>query len=467
MAFHRATRCRLLSQYWFWVVSRYLPATFPRAVLCTSIQWSPCVTSRSLRMSSLRNMTSGLRSLFRKEQVDRELDEELRAYQEMAAEEKIKDGMGRTEALRAVRLERGSLEVSKEIIRSGGWESLVETCWQDLCYGLRMLRKNPGVTSTVVLTLALGIGVNTAMFSLLNGWLLRPLPVPSPEQIAVLASQQKEGSNGNFSYPDFLDFQRGTNSSLSLFGYAFGIGGLSADGDARTIAYSSVTGNYFSALGVKPALGRLFLPDEGEKSGGELLVVLGYSFWKSKFGGDSHVIGRSVRVNGKQATVIGVTPREFHGTVFALDMDAYLPLSALSLIGDSGNFWTVRDDRRLAVMGRLKQGTTLKQAQSSLDVVADRVATQYPETNKGVQVRVVPERFARPGAFVATFAPVIASLFLVLAGLVLLLACTNVANILLVRATARSREIAIRSALGAGRARIIRQVVTETSCGTT
>src|SRR6516165_9363853 len=428
---------------------------------CVSIPWWPCVTSRSLRMSFLRNMTSGLRSLFRKEQVDRELDEELRAYQEMAAEEKIKDGMGRTEALRAVRLERGSLEVSKEIIRSGGWESLVETCWQDLCYGLRMLRKNPGVTSTVVLTLALGIGVNTAMFSLLNGWLLRPLPVPSPEQIAVLASQQKEGSNGNFSYPDFLDFQRGTDSFSSLFGYAFGIGGLSADGDAREIGYSSVTGNYFSALGVKPALGRLFLPGEGEKPGEELLVVLGYSFWQNKFAGDPHVIGKSVRVNGKQATVIGVTPSEFHGTVFALDMDAFLPLSALSLIGDSGNFWTIRDDRILNVMGRLKQGTTLKQAQSFIDVIADRLATQYPEADKGVKVRVVPERFARPGAFVATFVPVIASLFLVLAGLVLLLACTNVANMLLVRATARSREIAIRSALGAGRVRIIRQVVTE------
>jgi predicted permease len=331
----------------------------------------------------------------------------------------------------------------------------------DCRFAFRQLGKEPGVTATVVITLALGIGVNTAMFSLLNGWLLRALPVPSPGQITVLASEQKEGSNGNFSYPDFLDFQRGTNSSLSLFGYAFGIGGLSADGDARTIAYSSVTGNYFSALGVKPALGRLFLPDEGEKSGGELLVVLGYSFWQSKFGGDSHVIGRSVRVNGKQATVIGVTPREFHGTVFALDMDAYLPLSALSLIGDSGNFWTVRDDRRLAVMGRLKQGTTLKQAQSSLDVVADRVATQYPDADKGIKVRVVPERFARPGAFVATFVPVIASLFLVLAGLVLLLACTNVANILLVRATARSRELAIRSALGASRPRIIRQIVTE------
>ena len=331
----------------------------------------------------------------------------------------------------------------------------------DCRFAFRQLRKEPGVTATVVITLALGIGVNTAMFSLLNGWLLRPLPVPSADQIAVLASEQKEGSNTNFSYPDLLDFQKGTDYFSSLFGYAFGIGGLSADGEAREIGYSSVTGNYFSALGVKPALGRLFLPGEGEKPGEELLVVLGYSFWQNKFAGDPHVIGKSVRVNGKQATVIGVTPSEFHGTVFALDMDAFLPLSALSLIGDSGNFWTIRDDRILNVMGRLKQGTTLKQAQSFIDVIADRLATQYPEADKGVKVRVVPERFARPGAFVATFVPVIASLFLVLAGLVLLLACTNVANILLVRATARSREIAIRSALGASRARIIRQVVTE------
>jgi predicted permease len=331
----------------------------------------------------------------------------------------------------------------------------------DCRFAFRQLRMEPGVTATIVITLALGIGVNTAMFSLLNGWLLRPLAVPSPQQVTVLASQQKEGSNGNFSYPDFLDFQSECDSFSSLFGYAFGIGGLSADGDAREIAYSSVTGNYFSALEVRPALGRLFLPGEGEKPGEELMVVLGYSFWQNKFGGDPHVIGKSVRVNGKQATVIGVTPRDFHGTVFALDMDAYLPLSALSLIGDSGNFWTVRDDRRLAVMGRLKQGTSLIQAQSSIDVIADRLATQYPEADKGVQVRVVPEKFARPGAFVATFVPVIASLFLVLAGIVLLLACTNVASILLARATARSREIAIRAALGASRARIIRQVVTE------
>ena len=408
-------------------------------------------------MSILRRITN----LFHRSKLDQEIEAELRSHIEMRRADNIAAGMSPGEARRDALLRFGNRAVLKELVTAADAHMFLDSAWQDLCYGLRMLRKNPGVTSTVVLTLALGIGVNTAMFSLLNGWLLRPLPVPSPEQITVLASEQKEGSNGNFSYSDFLDFQRGTHSFSSLFGYAIGIGGLSADGDAREIAYISVTGNYFSALGVKPALGRLFLPGEGEKPGEGLLVVLGYSLWQNKFGGDPHVIGKSVRVDGKQATVIGVTPREFHGTVFLLDIDAFLPLSALSLIGDSGSFWTVRDDRRLAVMGRLKQRTTLKQAQSSIDVIADRLATQYPETNKGVQVRVVPERFARPGAFVATFAPVIASLFLVLAGLVLLLACTNVANILLVRATARSREIAIRSALGAGRARIIRQVVTE------
>ena len=407
-------------------------------------------------------MRGWLRAVVGRSRVEREMDAELRFHVEAYAEDLVSSGVPRDEALRRARLEFGGIEQTKEICRDARGVNIVESFAQDIRFGLRMLRKNPGVTSTVALTLALGIGVNTAMFSVLNGWLLRPLPVPSPEQIIVLAGEQKEGSNGNLSYPDFLDFQKATDCFSSLFGYAWGIGGLSANGNAREIGYVAVTGNYFSGLGVKPALGRLFLPGESEKPGEELLVVLGYSFWQSKFGGDQHVIGKSVRVNGKQATVIGVTPRDFHGTTFAFDMDAYLPLSALTLGGgDSGNPWMARADRRLTVIGRLKRGTTLGQAQSSIDVIADRLATQYPDTDKGVKVRVIPERFARPAAFVATFVPVIASLFLVLAGLVLLLACTNVANILLVRATARSREVAIRSALGASRARIIRQIATE------
>lgn len=402
-----------------------------------------------------------IRRLFNKSRAEKELDAELRYHLERQIADNLGAGMSPAEARRDALIQLGGIEQVKEQVRREWIGCWLNSVMSDCLYGLRQLRKNPGLTSTVIITLELGIGVNTAMFSFLNGWLLRPLPVPSPEQITVLGSEQKEGSNGNFSYPDLRDFRTENDSFSSLFGYAVGIGGLSADGDAREIAYSSVTGNYFSALGVKPSLGRLFLPGEDEKPGEELLVVLGYSFWQNKFGGDPRVIGKSVRVNGKEATVIGVTPKEFHGTLFSLDMDAYLPLNALSLLGDSPDFWTVRDDRRLTVMGRLKQGISLKQAQSSVDVIADRLAIQFPEADKGVKVRVIPERFARPGAFVATFVPAVASLFLVLAGLVLLLACTNVANILLVRATARSREVAIRSALGATRARIIRQVVTE------
>jgi predicted permease len=413
-------------------------------------------------MPILVKVRSFLRNLFSSRGADVDLDHEVRSHLDLLTQEKISTGISPDEARRAARIELGGIEQVKEQVRDervGNWlGSVVSDCG----FAFRQLRKNPGITATVLLTLALGIGVNTAMFSLLNGWLLRPLPVPAPQQIMVLASEQKEGSSGNFSYLDFRDFQEQTDTFSDLFAYSVAIGGLSADGDAREMAYSCVTGNYFSALGVKPALGRLFFPGEGEKAGDPLLVVLGYSFWQGKFGGDPRIVGRSVRVNGKEATVIGVAAEQFHGTLFSLNMEAYLPLSALPLVDDSPNFWTVRDDRRLTVMGRLKHGTTLKQAESSVDLVAERLAAEYPSTDDGVAVRVVPERLARPAAFVASFVPIIASLFLVLAGLVLLLACTNVANILLVRATARSREIAIRSALGASRRRIVRQIVTET-----
>jgi hypothetical protein len=304
-------------------------------------------------------LRSVLRNLFRSREVERDLREELQSHLQLLTDQNLRDGMSPEEAQRAARIELGGTEQVKEKVRQQRVGNWLQSIFSDCRFALRQLRKSPAVTATVVLTLALGIGVNTAMFSLLNGWLLRPLPLSAPEQITVLASEQKEGSNGNFSYLDFLDFQKQSDDFSDLFAYAVGIGGLSAGGEATEIAYSSVTGNYFSSLGIKPVIGRLFLPGEGQKPNDELLIVLGYSFWQKRFAGDPGVVGKAVTVNGKPATVVGVVPREFRGTVFVLEMDVYLPLSAMSLSDNSQGFWNTRDDRRLAVMGRLKHATNI------------------------------------------------------------------------------------------------------------
>lgn len=384
---------------------------------------------------------------------DRELAEEIQAHLNMAIKDRIARGQSPAEAERDAVREFGNVLQVKEVTReTWGWVA-VEALLQDLRYGLRMLGKSRGLTATVTLTLALGIGANTAIFSLLNGWLLRPLPVQAPEQLVVLSSP--------ISYPDFVDFQSGTNAFSDVFAWRFGIAGMSAGGQASLFAYSAVTGNYFSALGVKPTLGRLFLPGENEKSGEQLLAVLGYAYWQRRFGGAPGVIGQKIRVNGRLATIIGVTPPEFRGTFFSATMDGYLTLNAMSFEENLNVFRTDRGDKRLTVFARLKPGVSLRQAQSSVDVINRRLAAQYPAENGGAVIRVIPEKFARPAPAVASFVPVIASLFLLLPGLLLLLACVNVANLLLARAMARQREMAIRAAVGGGRVRLIRQVLTE------
>jgi predicted permease len=401
-----------------------------------------------------------VRRLFQKTRAEKELDKELRFHLDQQIAGEIAEGVSPEDARRRANLDFGALESIKQQTRESGRGNFLETIFQDLAYGVRMLNKSLSLTAIIVITLALGIGVNTAIFSVLNGLLLRPLPVRASEQITVLAfSQQHEGSN--FSYPDFLDFSKQSNAFSDLFAYGLSAAGLSANGKATEFAHSSVTGNYFSALGVQPALGRFFLPGEGEAPGEALLVVLGNAYWRKNFGADIDIVGKQVLINGKSATIIGVAPKDFHGTFFAFDMDGYLTLNAMATESASGQFWTDRHDRRLVVLGRLKLGVTVSQASSSANVIAQRLAAQYPSTNSDLTVRVIPERLARPAAFVSSFVPAIAGLFFALSALVLLLACMNVANLLLARATARRREMAIRSALGAGRGRLIRQMLTE------
>ncbi len=415
-------------------------------------------------MSFLRNITSGLRSLFRKEQVDRELDEELRAYQEMATEEKMKQGMSRKEALRAVRLERGSLEITKEVVRSAGWEAFVETCWQDLRFAARTLRKSPGFTAVAVLTLALGIGANTAIFSMVNSFLLRALPVKNPEQITVLAMQLKKGElQTGFSYPEFEDLQKQSSSVFSdVIAMSINAGGLTLNGKAEPIVVYDVSGNFFAALGIRPLLGRFILPEEGSVTALNPVIVLGYSFWQTRFGGDPGIVGKTVLYNGRPVTVIGITPREFHGVSALVDIQGYLPLGMQQV--DSSyeqDIPTNRGFRNLALYARLSPKVTLQEAQSALDVIGDRLAKENPKTEEGMTITVFPERFSRPGPNPDQPVLKVSVLFLALAALVLVLACVNIANFLLVRATARQREMAIRAALGGTRLRLIRQLLTE------
>jgi len=393
----------------------------------------------------------------RKREFEAEMSEELRCHLEQQIAANIAAGMTPEEARRHARLQLGAVEGVKAECREQRRGFWLESLWSDVRYGVRMLRKNPGFTAIVVITLALGIGANTAIFSVVNAILLRPLPARDPGEIVELAWEQNNSKPLEyFSYPDYKDIRDQSSSvfsNVAIFQTSFD--GLSTKTRADRILTSYVSGNYFPMLGLKPAEGRLIQPSDGGPVSPDSVIVLSYAYWQGELGGAKDILGKTVELDGKPMKVVGVTPRGFHGTMPFVETQAYLPFAA------SGERLTNRAWRTLHLMTRLKAGVTIAGADSALRVVGRRLALEDPKNDKNMAVSAYPETIAQFGPAAGGPLKLISALFLGLAGMVLLLACINVASVLLARAMARRREMALRAALGGTRTRLVRQLLTE------
>src|ERR1051326_6552408 len=330
---------------------------------------------------------------------------------------------------------------------------------KDVRYAVRGLLKRPGFVAVAVITLALGIGANTAIFTLVNMVLLKSLPVDQPQQIVSVALRGKGDAMSAFSFPNYRDFRDRNDVLSGLLVYRFVPLSLSRSGANERIWGFEVSGNYFDVLGVKAIKGRTFNQDEGKTPLANPIGVLSYDSWQKRFGGDPNIVGKDVLLNDHQFKVIGVAPAGFKGTELIYTPEIWLPSSMMKWVEPGADWIENRNTRNFFANGRLKPGVSARQAEASLNLLAQQLAKEYPDTNEGQSVKVFP-----PGFILPDLRGAVVNFTWVLMGavaLVLIVTCTNLAGLMLARATDRRREIAIRLAMGANRIRLIRQLLTE------
>jgi predicted permease len=407
-------------------------------------------------MNLLVTLRSFVSTLFQRSRIIAEMNEELHSHIQHRADDLERSGLSRPEAERRARVEFGGYERYKQESYEAVGGQFFETLHQDIRFGLRMLYKSPAFTAVAVITLALGISANAVVFSVLNGLILRPLNVPQSQRLFTI--QRGQDPSPIQSYPDYLDLRDRNHSFDGVIAYAFSRVGLNTRGEASTAWLYEASGNYFDVLEIRPYLGRFFHVSDEHGPNSSPYLVFSYAYWMSHFQGDRDLIGRRVEVNKHPFTVLGVAPPNFRGTELYFTPDFWVPLVNEEQVG-GGNDLNTRGERGLSLVGRLKPGVSTAQADADLNSIAAYLAKSYPKDDEKMVFSL-----ARPGLmgdFLGRPVRAFLSGMMLLAGLILLAACANLGNLSAARAADRSREIALRLALGSSRKRILRQLLTE------